>query len=86
MYHNLLKHETKKNSHSFVLTLVVRGYHVFSKVLKPVLNEKLDCYREFGNDCDLFSQIVQIRWRYCRSFGDGVFITSSFLKLVPKNS
>ena len=56
------------NSHTFVFILVLRGYHVFTKVWKPALNEKLDCYHKFENNCDLFSQNVQIRWRYSTSF------------------
>lgn len=41
---------------------------MFNKVWKPALNEKLDCYHKFENNCDLFNQNVQIRWRCSTSF------------------
>ena len=43
------------NSRIFEFTAAVRGFHVFRKIWKPVLNELLDCFHEQGNDFDYFS-------------------------------
>ena len=43
------------NSRKLELTAAVRGFHVLRKKWKPVLNEKLHCLQEPGNDYDVFS-------------------------------
>ena len=43
------------NSRIFEFTVAVRGFHVFRKIWKPVLNELLDRFYEQGNDFDYFS-------------------------------
>ena len=43
------------NSRIFEFTAAVRGFHVFLKILKPALNELLDCFHEQENDFDYFS-------------------------------
>ena len=43
------------NSRIFEFTAAVRGFHVFRKIWKPVLNQLLDCFHEQGNDFDYFS-------------------------------
>ena len=42
------------NSRTLELTATVRGFHVFRKKWKPVLNEQMDCLQEQGNDYDVF--------------------------------
>ena len=43
------------NSRIFEFTAAVRGFHVFQKMWKPVLNKLLDCFHEQGNNFDYFS-------------------------------
>ena len=38
----------------FEFTAAVRGFHVFQKIWKPVLNELLDCFHEQENDLNNF--------------------------------
>ena len=43
------------NSRTFKFATAATEYHALKKVWTPVLNEKLHCYHEFGNDYDLFN-------------------------------
>ena len=38
------------NSRTLELTATVKGFHVFRKKWKPILNEQLHCLQEQGND------------------------------------
>ena len=62
-----LKEENMANK-DIVFSVAVRGFHVCKSIWKPEGGEKLMCYREDGNPCNVFNQSLYVWQRRSNSW------------------